>query len=151
MAPEIPGIRAADAMAQEWRELVKLSLSLTDERVDATATTISRAAKIGFESVRRKLNAIRHAATLGYSEAEIIDQGQEQTLSIFQKGRRESTYTDKVWLKFQIPGSQRELVQQEIERIKRVLGLKDSEQVWDFMLAQLINVTDEELKQAAGR
>lgn len=141
--------RAIAEMRSEWQTLVCLSLALKDEQVKEFSAGLAAAVKVGADSIERKIKAIRHQASLGYSEDEIASQGQEKVLGGYIKSRKQENYGSFVIIKWQIPGSQRELVQQQERRVKELLGLVTSEQFFDWWLAQLQNVTDEEIIESA--
>jgi hypothetical protein len=142
--------QAASNLRIEWENMVSVALCLEKEQVDDGADSIARAGKCGYESVRRKLYAIQHAARLGYSQEEIVSMGQERVLGDFQKKTRSDTYETQTWMKFRVQGSIRQLVTLEIERVSKVLHFKTSEMFFEWLLAQLHNTTDDELRQSAG-
>lgn len=148
--PEIVLKRLAVAMRSEWASMVEMAMQLRTEELDSAVAAIAQNAKVGTDSVKRKLEAIIHARTLGHSPEEITEMGQEKILGTFIKSRRQEKYSETVTMKWMIPGSQRELVQQQEKRVKQILNLQTSESFWDFMLSVLRNATDEEIRNSAG-
>lgn len=144
--------RAATSIRSEWADLVVVSVRILSEKqtVDQVAVALAKVSKVGIESIKRKIIAIQKMHGEGFSEEEIVSMGQEQVLGHFQKVKRQDKYEDEVWLKFKIKGSQREIVTQQIERVKKVLGFTTSEQFMDWLYAQLSSTTDEELTHSAG-
>jgi hypothetical protein len=143
---------AASALRADWSRLVAIGVKLAKDRqsVDQVANALAKAGKSSEDSIKRKIRSVHHMQDLGYSESEISEMGQTTCLSELQKTKRAETYEKKTWLKFSLPGSQREIVQTELARVATVLKLETSEQLWDFLLAQLRATSDEELKHAAG-
>jgi hypothetical protein len=143
---------AADALRADWSRLVAIGCKLSKDKdsIDQISNALAKAGKSSQDSIKRKLFAIQSMQNLGYSEAEIAGMGQSTVLSEFQKTKKAETYEKQTVLKFMIPGSQREIVQNEIERVKRVLGMTTSEAFFDWFVAQLQQTTDDELKHAAG-
>lgn len=141
-----------EAMRKEWQSFVAASLLFSDSaEVSHHVSELSTRCLVGEESLKRKIEAIRHASSsLGYTPEEIVRMGQEKTLSLFLRSKRQEKYTETVVMKWSVLGCQRELVQQQEKRIKALLGLQTSEQFFDWLLAQLQNATDEEIKQSAG-
>lgn len=134
----------------QWRTMTELAVRLPAEQVDATAEALAASMMTGVDSVKRKLQAIKHVASLGYGAEEIFQMGQEKVLGDFGKSKRQANYTETVVMKWNIPGSQRELVQKQERRVKSLLGIVTSEDFWDWWLAQIENATDEEIRQSAG-
>lgn len=170
MSPQQPSTaeilltRTIDGMRTEWANLVLLVEKAVCVRVaprnaivpeqDTTqklAQFLSKQTGIGVDSIQRKLDAIvYHFQNLSLSAEEIIKLGQEHTVSTYIKSKKAEKYTEQVQLRFTIPGSQREIVMQEIERIKRILGCVSSETVWDFYLSLTRGLNDDEVKHLAG-
>lgn len=134
----------------EWEDLVELALAVPQEAILSTIESLAASCHIGPDSIRRKVEAIRYAATLGHGAEELKQMGQEKVISDFIKSRRVESYGKTVTLKWSIPGSQRQLVQDQEKRVKSLLGLQTSEQFFDWWLGQVTNATDEEIRQSAG-
>jgi hypothetical protein len=137
-------------MRSEWSMLVSVTCALLPEDVDAVVPGLAAAVKIGPESIKRKMDAILYAKSLGHSVEDISEMGQERVVSDWNKSRRVANYQETVVMKWSVPGSQRELVQEQERRVKRILGIQTSEQFFDWWLAQMTNATDEEIKDSAG-
>jgi len=142
--------RAVVEMRSEWSTLVELAVRLNPEALDGVAGGMSVHAKIGVDSIRRKLLSIQHAVTLGYSPEEITARGQEKTVSEFNQSKRESNYEKKVVMKWQVPGSLRERIQEQQARVMKILDLPHSEAFWDWWVGLLINSKDEEILASGG-
>jgi hypothetical protein len=143
-------LELSQSMKKQWEGYVQVSFGVPDEGLDDIAKMISGWAKTGIESVRRKIVAIHYAhAHLGLSKEDIVEMGQEETLSRFQKKKRAEKYEKDTRISWVIPGSQAELVRQSIERIKKVCGLTN-EEFFDFWLSFFQGLTDDELKYLAG-
>lgn len=144
--------QATQTMRSQWQQLVEIAFALSRDRgdVEQVSHQLARASGTAEDSIKRKILAIQHAQTLGYSEEEVSKMGQTRVLSDYGKKKKQDKYEDLVWLKFQIPGSQREVARQQLDRVCKVLDLKTSEQLWDFLLAELSTASDEDLRHAAG-
>lgn len=140
----------AATLRREWEDFVGVAYILLPEAVDDAAAAIARASKVGVESIRRRLYGVQKAKSLGYSKEEIIGMGQEKILSMAQEKKREERYTETVTMLFRIPGSQREIVQQQIKRVQRVLKMKTHEEFWDWWLGQMVHTTDAEILHSGG-
>jgi hypothetical protein len=145
-------VSAADAMRSDWSNLVAIACKVAKDgqTVDEVSNALAKAGNGSVESIKRKFYAVHHMGNLGYSEAEIVTFGQTKVLSEFAQSKKVETYEKQTNLTFKIPGSQREIVQLEIERIKRLLNLQTSESFWDWFLGQTKSLTDEELQHSAG-
>jgi hypothetical protein len=143
---------AATSVRSEWAKLVAVAVRIVNQKetVDQVAAAIAKASGVGMDSVKRKILAIQKMQETGFSAEEIVSMGQFQTLGHFQKGKRQDTYEQDVWMRFKIKGSQREIVTQQIDRVKKVLHLESMEDFWDWFYAQVANTTDEELIASAG-
>lgn len=141
--------RAAVELRSEWSTLVELTLALPEDHVKAVAGGLSVHTKVGVDSIERKMNSVRHAASLGFSADDIIAAGQEKTVSTYLKSRRQEKYSDVVRMQFEVPGFLRELISQDLARIKKTLGIATSEDLFDFLHSVFENWTDEEIRQLA--
>ena len=134
----------------EWLSLVDLALATPEEHVQGLVMALANKANIGVDSLKRKFGAIKHQASLGFTADEIIRMGQEKVLGGFIKARKVANYQGQVVMKWNVPGSQRELMQQQEQRIRRILGLATSVDFFDWLLGQLTTLTDEEILSSAG-
>lgn len=134
----------------QWNDLVELALSLTTEAPGAIAEHLANSCGVGADSVLRKIAAIHYGATLGHGTEELKQMGQEKVLSQYIKSRRVESYGKTVVMKWSIPGSQRQLVQQQEQRIKAILDIYTSEAFWDFMLSILTDLSEQNVKDLAG-
>jgi hypothetical protein len=143
---------SAEAMRSDWKRLVEMGCRIAKDgqTVDEISHALARAGNGSQESIKRKLLAVQHMQNLGYSEAEIVTFGQTKVLSEFAQSKKVETYEKLTSLIFKVPGSQRELVQIQVERIKKLLNLQTSEAFFDWFLAQVQTLTDEELQHSAG-
>lgn len=137
-------------MKSEWCSLVNVTVALAPEDVEAIVPGLSVAVKVGAESLKRKMDAILYAKKLGHSVEDIVEQGQERVVSEWNQSRRQANYQKTVTMKWLVPGSQRELVQQQEARVRKILSIYTSEAWWDWLLAMVTNATDEEIKESAG-
>ncbi len=139
-------------MREEWESLVDISLRILQDKdtIESVATALASSAGAGVESIKRKILGIQYVHSLGRDELELKGMGQEKVLSLYGKAKKAEKYEKPVKLIFDISGSQREVVQKTLEHVKQVCGFTNSEQLWDFLNAELTQTTDEQLRHAAG-
>jgi hypothetical protein len=139
-------------MRSQWQQLVTIAFALSRDRgdVEQVSHQLARASGTSEDSIKRKILAIQHAQGLNFSEEEVAKMGQTKVLSDYGKKKKQDKYESFVWLKFQLPGSQREVARQALDRVCELCAFKTSEQLWDFLIAQLASATDDELRHAAG-
>lgn len=144
--------RGAESLRSQWRDLVAIATRLAkdNDSVSQVAAKLAVAASGTEDSIKRKVLAIQYMQSLGYSEEEICQLGQTVVLSEFGKSKRVEKYEKLTTLSWRIPGSQRESAQIELARVMRVLNLKTSEELWDWIIGQIRTVSDEELLHSAG-
>ena len=141
----------AVTLQNEWKLLVQVGYDLHSDSVEDVAKAISRRGQYGVESIKRKLHGIQKARALGHSAEDIIKLGQEKVLGMAQQERRAEKYTQTTTLIFRgIAGSQKELIQSQITRVKRILNIREAEMFWDWWLSQLMTATDDEIRHSAG-
>ncbi|HXP82618.1 MAG TPA: hypothetical protein VN976_22150 [Verrucomicrobiae bacterium] len=143
---------ATQTMRSQWAQLVKIAFALSRDRgdVDQISHQLARASGQSEDSIKRKIVAIQYAQSLNFTEEDVTKKGQTQVLSDYGKSRKQQKYEEMVYLKFRIPGSQREVAQQQFDHICQVCEFKTSEQFIDFLIAQLSAASDDELRHAAG-
>lgn len=146
-----------EAIKAEWNSLVRIALELPTEPGENTnkalveaATALAFVSRAGTESIKRKLLAIQHSRSCGLAPEEIMAQGQEVTVSTFNMSRRTEQLDQKVWLQWKVTGAMRELMQGEYTRICETLHFNTAEMFFEWLFAQLHNLTSEELKHSAG-
>jgi hypothetical protein len=144
--------RSAESLRSEWRDLVAVAVRLQKDReaVRNVAAMLAVKGNSSEESICRKLFAIHFMENAGYSEEQIAEYGQTFVLSEFQKSKEKDKQDKLTVLSWKISGAQRQMVQTELDRVKRVLNIQTSESLWDFLLSVLQGVSDEDLLHAAG-
>ena len=130
--------------------LVSVTCALLPEDVEAVVPGLAAAVKVGPESIKRKMDAILYAKSLGHSVEEISEMGQEKVVGDWNRSRKVANYNNQVSMSWRVPGSQRELVQRQEARVKGLLGIYTSEDWWDWILAMITNATDEEIVESKG-
>jgi hypothetical protein len=141
--------RAVVAGLKFWEYLVDTAIVILPSAVAEVAASMSKGGIAGKESIKSKLFAIQKVKSLGYSRDEIVAFGQEKVISMAKKEARSANYTAMTKLVFNIPGSQRELVQAQVERVRSLLKLT-VEDYWDWWLGQMMAATDDEIRHSAG-
>jgi uncharacterized protein HemY len=143
---------ATQKARENWDALVSIAVNIVRDKdtVENVSKALANASRIGVDSVRRKILAIQHAQSLGYSEEEIKEFGQREVLGLLEKHKKEERYEELVNLSFRIPGSLRELARQQLTRVTEIVGLNSSEELWEWITAQLTLASDEDLRHSAG-
>jgi hypothetical protein len=142
--------RAVDRARDTWAALVDMSLLLEEDRVDGAATELSKHMGQSKDNLKRKILAIQHVRSLGNSADDIKKAGQGVILSRYIKARNSERYETTTVMKWNIPGSLREVIRNDMARVARVLGFVTSEQLWDFIHSILVDLNDDALKELAG-
>jgi hypothetical protein len=141
----------ADAVKKEWEWYVFLGVSLTDEEVSAYAEQLSARLNVGKDSIKRRIDAIRYAFfTQKIPAGDIMARGQELTIGEYQKSRKKESLEKTVKLGYQVPGSLKAKLDEDMERVKGLLGIVTSEDYFDFIHSVIGSMSDDDIKQAAG-
>lgn len=135
-----------------WNGLVDLAFLLPEDRIDGAAQELSKHMGQSKDNLRRKINAIQYARTLAYSADEIKAYGQEATLGRYIKSRNAERYEQVTVMKWNLPGSLREVIRQDMAAIAKILGFVSSEQLWDFLHSIFVDLKEhpESLRRLAG-
>jgi hypothetical protein len=147
---DILATRLVDRTQRAWADLVDISLALPEERIDSAAETLAKNMGTRKDTVKRKMQAIQYAAALAHSPADIKKAGQEVTLGRYVKKSNADRYEQPTVMKWNLPGSLREVIRKDMARIAKVLGFVTSEQLWDFIHSILVDLTADDLKHLAG-
>ena len=140
----------AQTLKAEWERMTDVALALDEQAIEQLLDSFSQRLQIGRDSLKRKFDAIRYMAALGHTAEEIKAAGQEHVVGRWNRSRQEKNYGKMVTLGWRIPGSQKVIFEREVSRVKGLLDLQTSEQMVDWLIAQLLNATDEEIKASAG-
>jgi hypothetical protein len=149
---DLAATAAVNLQRGSWHALVDMAVLLPEERIDGAATELSKHMRQGKDSIKRKLNAILYCRQLGHSVDEIKGYGQEPVLSRYIKKTNADRYEKTTVMKWNLPGSLREVIRQDMAQVAKILGFVTSEQLWDFLhsiLSDLIRNPDE-LRHLAG-
>ena len=141
--------RAVVAGLKFWEYVVDTALVTLPSAVGEVAAGMSKGGVAGKESIKSKLFAIQKVKSLGYTRDEIVAFGQEKVISMAKREARSENYTAMTRLVFNVPGSQRELVQAQVARVRSLLRLT-VEDYWDWFLAQMLAATDDDIRHSAG-
>lgn len=129
-----------------------MAVLLPEERVDGAATELSKHMGQSKDNLKRKILAILYCQSLGRSADEIKAYGQEPVLSRYIKKRNSDRYEQTTVLKWNLPGSLREVIRNDMAEIKKILGLETSEQLFDFLHSIFVDLVThpDELRHLAG-
>ena len=149
----------AKAARDQWKELVEEALRLPEERYDQAIKDLADAAGITPGALKRKCDAIRHAAE-SMSKDEIVAAGQGDILRGYVSKRSKSDektaklimvlpaslYDALQYRKGRSPDSEEAF----FTRLARVIGARRYEDVWEFILSVFADLSDKDLKHLAG-
>ncbi len=150
---DIAATAAVNMQRGSWDALVDMAVLLPEDRIDGAATELAKHMRQGKDSIRRKINAILYSRQLGHSVEEIKSYGQEPVLGRYVKKTNADRYEKTTVMKWNLPGSLREVIRQDFAQVAKILGFVTSEQLWDFMhsiLEDLVRHPDA-LKDLAGQ
>jgi transcriptional antiterminator len=139
--------------AQEsWVALVNMSFLLPEERIDGAATELAKHMGQSKDTLKRKIQSIQHAHALGHSAEDIKRDGQGAALSRFVKKSNSERYEQSTVLKWNLPGSLREVIRQDTAQMMKILNLNTSEELFDFLHSVFVdlNAHPDELRHLAG-
>lgn len=149
---DILATRLVNDSRSKWADLVDLTFSLPEQQFDSVSESLSKHMGESKYSLKRKMNAISYAHSLGYTAEDIKKEGQELALSRYAKKLNADKYEDTTVMKWNLPGSLREVTRKNMAGVAKILGFTTSEQLWDFLnsvLADLV-ANPESLKHLAG-
>jgi hypothetical protein len=149
---DLAATAAVNLQRGSWDALVDMAVLLPEERIDGAATELSKPMRQGKDSIKRKINAILYCRQLGHSVDEIKRYGQEPVLSRYVKKTNADRYEKTTVLKWNLPGSLREVIRQDMAQISKILDLVTSEQLFDFLHSVLVDLIrhPDELRHLAG-
>ncbi len=130
---DLAATAAVNLQRGSWDALVDMAVLLPEERIDGAATELSKHMRQGKDSIKRKLNAILYCRQLGHSVDEIKGYGQEPVLSRYIKKTNADRYEKTTVMKWNVPGSLREVIRQDFSAVAKILGFVTSEQLFDFV------------------
>ncbi len=149
---DLAATAAVKTQIGSWHALVDVAVLLPEERIDGAASELAKHMRQGKDTIKRKINAIQHCRQLGHSVEEIKGYGQEPVLSRYIKKTNSDRYEKTTVLKWNIPGSLREVIRQDVAQISKILGLVTSEQLFDFLHSIFVDLIahPDDLKHLAG-
>lgn len=134
----------------QWRDLVIVARAIRpDQRSDA-ARSLSQAAGVGKTTLLRKLEALHLAMKDGLADTALIEMGQAKVLGKYVRDKKNGRQDEQVTLKWMVAPELRDGVHEQFHRIAKLLNMTTSNEVWTFVLSQLSQASDEELRHAAG-
>jgi hypothetical protein len=139
----------SNARAQ-WKELVAVARATSPKNRQQAAAALSQAAGVGKSTLLRKLEAIHAAQQSGTTDERLIELGQARVLATFVKAKREARDDAQVSLRWMVAPELRDGAVEQFYRIGKLLGMTTSNEVWTFMLSQMVQWSDEEILHSAG-
>ena len=137
-------------MKLEWKKIVTTVTSLASENIVPAAMSLSHISGVGRASIERRLKAAQWAISEGMAPPVVIEMGQEAIVSAYNKATKQEQAEQQVWVRWKVPGSLRDQVETERERIMKLLKFTNSEQFVVWLHAVLVNASDEEVLHSAG-
>jgi hypothetical protein len=147
---ESAAIGFVNGSRSQWAELVRIARNTLPRNLSQTAKVIAKQAGIGRKGVETRLKAINRAMAEGLGDAQLIEMGQEKVVGRYVQGKASERVDEQVPMTWKVEPRLREDVKAEVWRIAQVLGLRTSDQFWEFMLSQMTTWTKEEILHAAG-
>jgi hypothetical protein len=141
------------AMRAAWAGMVQAAAGL-DRNADAQdienlARSYATAADVSWQSVRQKVRAVRHLLYEDKkSPEEIVRLGQEGALKAFS-ARNKDKYEGRTFVRLDCVKSQKELLQEALERICKAAGITNREHLGDLLLASFLDITDDYWRELA--
>ncbi len=150
---DLAATAAVNQQRGSWNALVDMAVLLPEERIDGAATELSKHMRQGKDSIKRKLNAILYCRQLGHSVDEIKGYGQEPVLSRYIKKTNADRYEKTTVMKWNVPGSLREVIRKDFAAVAKILGFVTSEQLFDFIHSVFVDLINnpQALKELAGQ
>ena len=134
----------------QWAELVRIARATLPRNLAQAAKVLAKQAGVGRKGVEVSLKAINRAMAEGLADAQLIEMGREKVIGRYVQGKRSERVDGLVCLTWKIAPELRDDVQREVWRIAQVLGMRTSDQFWEFMLSQMSQWTTDEIRHAAG-
>lgn len=142
-----------------WRLLVLQALMVHEDGFERAAESIASRTKTSVQTVRRKMKAIRAAASAGMTDEQIIEKGPSETLSLYAKAQSRSNEPQRM-LSWRVSRSLADAIMSDdpspdaeealVTRLVRVCHLQTSEDLWTFVHSYFALVSDEELRHHAS-
>lgn len=140
----------ARAVQTEWAAYVIVAEQTSPESVGARAQELSDILHIGKDSIHRRIAAIQFALANKLTPTQIIEWGQEATLSAHIKSRKAENIGKTVRLGYQVSGEVKQMFDEQMARIREMANIPTPEQFWDWLLSHLRDLTDEQIRHSAG-
>lgn len=159
--PDTTRDRYVTSSHEAWRALVNFSFLCPADRLEEEISSLAKRVSSTPAGIKRKVEAIRYGKNTGQSQCEIIEAGQGATLSRYNGRNGHEAKERQRFIRWKLPVSLADAIKpkdnhtiEETEslqsRLIRVLKLRTSEQLWEFLLSEFADITDEELKNRGG-
>jgi hypothetical protein len=142
----------------EWSELVRLVLSTPENRLEGTIVEVAKEANTSVPALRNKAYAILAAHIAGSSWQQILDSGQS-TILRWYGNRNRSGAEKRKRLSWMVSASLADSIQSDspspdqeeplVTRLHR-LGLRTSDDLWEFLHSWFALESDEALEHHIG-
>lgn len=139
-----------EATAKEWIAYVQVALHTPPAAVGARAQELSDKLHIGKDSIHRRLAAIQFALGNKLTISQVIEAGQEATLSAHIRAKKTENAGKTVKIGYQIPGELKQMFDAEMARARRVANLVTPEQYFEWLVSVLHGLSDDDILNLAG-
>jgi len=138
------------SLRKEWENFVRVASEVEADAVGQAASAIAFTSKVGKDSIERKLRAVQYCIAQGMTVPVLVEMGQEAVVASYNRSKKVDQAEQSVWLKYKVSGSLRDAMEEERERICRILKLTNSEMFISWLHAQLATTPDEALVHSAS-
>lgn len=134
----------------QWQDLVSIGAALSSKQLDVGAKRLAEQTGMSAATIKRRFLAVKHGIEMGLSQEALIKMGQQAVVAHYVRGKVKARTLPLVAFPHRLTAPVRDGVQELCERIGKVLKLKTYDDVFEFILADYITTTDDELIHRAG-
>lgn len=133
-----------------WADTVNYALDTSEGRLDELAADLAKDWKTDKGTVKRKFLAIRFVFGKGLTRQEIKNAGQHCILSQFAKAKKNGHNEKERFLRWRVPISLADAIDQDVARVARVCQITASEELFDLFHSLFMDMTEAQWRHAAG-
>jgi len=148
----IMATRFCEASKAQWGAIVFLAANkdLPPKKYDAAAKRLAELSDKGPESIKRGLRAVRYALDQGRSVDELLQQGEKKTRAMYVNGKVKARSAPLVAFPHRLTPEVRDALAELYLRLGKLLKLKTYDEVTEFIVADYLTTTDDEIVHRAG-
>jgi len=133
-----------------WADIVMLATALHPKQWDKAAKRLAEQTGGGALTIKRKFKAVAHGISKGFTIEALIARGQEAVMSAYARETKIARTEQLVAFPHRLTPSVRDGLQELYLRIGKVLKLKTYDEVTEFIIADYLTTTDEEIVHRGG-